>query len=278
MPYEANGDYTAERFTVDGKNNDEYTITVTGCSDADGNAAVELYIDDVLIKELVWNSASTKDVSCVVNLGNTSVHTVKLLLVNDYGQSDLYLDKVKITAPKSKINFISPSADMTLYTDSVFEVSWEATSNLSDSYILSWVDDKTSDITVLKENVSATDSYRATIPAFFDGASGYYTISSKTQELIPSDFDGKSYSVTNPLIWADVPDVAVVRVNDTYYMVSTTMHMTPGAPIMASKDLVRWRTINYAHPSVENGNDLSLECSDAYGKASWAPRSSSTHA
>ena len=36
----------------------------------------------------------------------------------------------------------------------------------------------------------------------------------------------------NPIIWADVPDVAVIRVGDTYYMSSTTMHMSPGLPIM----------------------------------------------
>jgi beta-xylosidase len=34
----------------------------------------------------------------------------------------------------------------------------------------------------------------------------------------------------NPIIWADVPDVAVIRVGDTYYMSSTTMHMSPGLP------------------------------------------------
>ena len=39
----------------------------------------------------------------------------------------------------------------------------------------------------------------------------------------------------NPIIWADVPDVAMVRVGDTYYMSSTTMHMNPGLPIMKSE-------------------------------------------
>ena len=38
---------------------------------------------------------------------------------------------------------------------------------------------------------------------------------------------------TNPMIWADVPDPDVIRVGDTFYMVSTTMHLMPGAPIMA---------------------------------------------
>jgi beta-xylosidase len=36
----------------------------------------------------------------------------------------------------------------------------------------------------------------------------------------------------NPLIFADVPDIAMLRVGDTWYMSSTTMHMSPGVPIM----------------------------------------------
>ena len=38
----------------------------------------------------------------------------------------------------------------------------------------------------------------------------------------------------NPLIFADVPDKDIIRVGDTYYMISTTMHLSPGAPIMKS--------------------------------------------
>lgn len=30
-------------------------------------------------------------------------------------------------------------------------------------------------------------------------------------------------TVSNPIIWADVPDEDIIRVGDTYYMVSTTM-------------------------------------------------------
>ena len=51
----------------------------------------------------------------------------------------------------------------------------------------------------------------------------------------------------NPVIWADVPDPSVVRVGDTYYMSSTTMHMNPGVPIMKSKDLVNWEIVNYVY-------------------------------
>ena len=57
---------------------------------------------------------------------------------------------------------------------------------------------------------------------------------------------GVKYAM-NPDIWADVPDNAIMRVWDTYYMSSTTMHMNPGLPIMKSKDLANWEMLNYAY-------------------------------
>ena len=54
----------------------------------------------------------------------------------------------------------------------------------------------------------------------------------------------------NPIIWADVPDMAMIRVGDTYYMSSTTMHMSPGLPIMKSKDLVNWELVSYAYDTL----------------------------
>ncbi|RYZ95100.1 MAG: hypothetical protein EOO68_19095, partial [Moraxellaceae bacterium] len=78
-------------------------------------------------------------------------------------------------------------------------------------------------------------------------------------------------TATNPLIWADVPDPSVLRMGDTYYMSSTTMHMNPGIPIMRSKDLVQWETINYAYETLESGNAMTLSGGqDEYGRGSWA--------
>jgi beta-xylosidase len=75
----------------------------------------------------------------------------------------------------------------------------------------------------------------------------------------------------NPLIWADVPDNAIVRVGDTYYMSSTTMHMSPGVPIMRSKDLVKWDLIGYACDTLADNEALRLEQGqNAYGRGSWA--------
>lgn len=79
-------------------------------------------------------------------------------------------------------------------------------------------------------------------------------------------------SARNPVIWADVPDVAVIRVGDTYYMASTTMHMSPGLPIMKSKDLANWQMVGYAYDTLADNAALRLENgSNAYGSGSWAP-------
>ncbi len=75
----------------------------------------------------------------------------------------------------------------------------------------------------------------------------------------------------NPFIWADVPDVAVIRVDDTYYMSSTTMHMSPGVPIMKSKDLVNWTLLGYAYDTLTDNEVLRLENGqNTYGRGSWA--------
>jgi len=75
----------------------------------------------------------------------------------------------------------------------------------------------------------------------------------------------------NPIIWADVPDIAIIRVGKTYYMSSTTMHMSPGLPIMKSTDLVNWRMASYAYDTLADNEELRLENGkNAYGHGSWA--------
>ncbi len=75
----------------------------------------------------------------------------------------------------------------------------------------------------------------------------------------------------NPILWADVPDPAVIRVGDTYYMSSTTMHLSPGLPLMKSKDLVHWQLIGYAYDTLADNDALTLQHGkNAYGAGSWA--------
>lgn len=78
-------------------------------------------------------------------------------------------------------------------------------------------------------------------------------------------------TVTNPFLWADIPDPSIIRVADTYYMAHTTMHMAPGVPIMKSSDLVNWKTISYCYNTLASSNAMNLDGgASAYGKGSWA--------
>lgn len=81
-----------------------------------------------------------------------------------------------------------------------------------------------------------------------------------------------SYVVTlYPTIQSDVPDPDVIRVGETYYMVSTTMNLCPGVPIMKSTDLVHWQIVNYVYETLEDDDITNLEHgADMYSRGSWA--------
>jgi len=52
--------------------------------------------------------------------------------------------------------------------------------------------------------------------------------------------DNGTARIPNPVIYSDFPDPDVIRVDSAYYMVSTTMFIFPGSPILKSYDLVNW--------------------------------------
>ena len=80
-----------------------------------------------------------------------------------------------------------------------------------------------------------------------------------------------TFSVNNPIIWADVPDIDMIRVEDTYYMVSTTMFYTPGAPIMKSKDLASWEICNYVYDVLGDSPKHTLQNNEHdYSHGQWA--------
>ena len=77
--------------------------------------------------------------------------------------------------------------------------------------------------------------------------------------------------ITNPVIWADVPDPSVIRVGSVYYMVSTSMHTMPGCPIMKSVNLKDWEIVNYVFDTLEDNDAHNLsDGKGIYGKGSWA--------
>ncbi|SLK35021.1 Beta-xylosidase [Mycobacteroides abscessus subsp. abscessus] len=75
----------------------------------------------------------------------------------------------------------------------------------------------------------------------------------------------------NPILQMDIPDPDIIRVGDTYYMSSTTMHMNPGVPIMKSTDLLHWEIVNYVYDVLAANDEQELRNGkNEYGKGSWA--------
>ena len=83
--------------------------------------------------------------------------------------------------------------------------------------------------------------------------------------------DNGNGTYTNPVVRADIPDPDVIRVGDTYYMVSTTMFHFPGATILKSKDMVNWeycanpleKLLDDDRYNLRNGQNF-------YSKGMWA--------
>ena len=77
--------------------------------------------------------------------------------------------------------------------------------------------------------------------------------------------------ITNPLLNLDMPDMDVIKANGFYYMVSTTMFFTPGAPILRSRDLKNWEIVAYIFEKIEDNDIYQLKDGrNAYGACQWA--------
>lgn len=75
----------------------------------------------------------------------------------------------------------------------------------------------------------------------------------------------------NPIMNGDFPDPDVIRVGDTYYMVSTTMFIFPGATIMKSKDLVNWEYCANPLLQIADNDAYNLKNGyDHYSQGQWA--------
>ena len=98
-------------------------------------------------------------------------------------------------------------------------------------------------------------------------AGGTYTI---TAPLAAQYETISTEPIQNPMLWADVPDPDVIRVGDTFYLVSTTMHLMPGAPVMKSKDLKNWETVGYIFDKLTDSPKYDLQQGTVYGRGQWA--------
>lgn len=81
----------------------------------------------------------------------------------------------------------------------------------------------------------------------------------------------QALKASNPILYSDIPDISMIRVGGTYYMSSTTMHLSPGVPIMKSKDMINWHIAGYAYNTLADNDALTLKGGkNAYGNGSWA--------
>ncbi|MFF5077560.1 RICIN domain-containing protein [Actinoplanes sp. NPDC000266] len=78
-------------------------------------------------------------------------------------------------------------------------------------------------------------------------------------------------SFTNPVVWQDFADGDIIRVGDAYYYSASTMHYSPGAPILRSYDLVNWEFAGHSVPRLDfDSAAYDLSGSRAYVKGIWA--------
>lgn len=82
--------------------------------------------------------------------------------------------------------------------------------------------------------------------------------------------DNGDGTYTNPVIPADYPDPDVIRVKNTYYMVSTTMFVFPGVTVLKSNDLVNWQYCSNAVPRFDFSKCYNLDGCNRYGHGQWA--------
>lgn len=69
----------------------------------------------------------------------------------------------------------------------------------------------------------------------------------------------------------DYPDPDVIRVGNTFYMVSTTMYFCPGCEILKSYDLENWEHASYVYDRLDSTPAQRLEGDrNIYGQGMWA--------
>jgi beta-xylosidase len=80
-----------------------------------------------------------------------------------------------------------------------------------------------------------------------------------------------SSTFNNPVLWQDFADIDIIRVGDAYYYSASTMHYSPGAPILRSYDLVNWEFAGHSVPNLDfDSNAYNLSGGRAYVKGIWA--------
>jgi beta-xylosidase len=74
----------------------------------------------------------------------------------------------------------------------------------------------------------------------------------------------------NPVAWQDFADIDIIRVGNVYYYSASTMHYSPGAPILRSYDLVNWEFAGHSVPRLDFGSKYDMSGARGYVRGIWA--------
>ena len=74
----------------------------------------------------------------------------------------------------------------------------------------------------------------------------------------------------NPILNGDYPDVDIEQVGDTYYLITSTNHYTPGMTLLKSKDIVNWRLIGHVFDKLSWEPTYNYDAMRGYRKGVWA--------
>jgi beta-xylosidase len=83
-------------------------------------------------------------------------------------------------------------------------------------------------------------------------------------------------SYRNPILYADYSDPDVVRVGQSFYLIASTFHFSPGIPVLESHDLVHWTIAGHAlsrldfHPGYDLPGPLDFDDSTERSRPNYA--------
>lgn len=93
----------------------------------------------------------------------------------------------------------------------------------------------------------------------------------EAKEPLRSWGDQRDGTYRNPILPADFSDPDVIRVGSDYYLISSTINMSPGMVVLHSRDLVNWRAIGHVVDDLSKlGPDLNWDRMKGYGKGVYA--------
>ncbi|MEW2331628.1 family 43 glycosylhydrolase [Micromonospora chersina] len=122
------------------------------------------------------------------------------------------------------------------------------------------------------QNAATTDGANIVQYTDWNGANQQWQlVRVDTTGPTPTTSTPPATSYTNPVVWQDFADGDIIRVGDAYYYSASTMHYSPGAPILRSYDLVHWEYAGHSVPSLDFGSSAyNLTGGRAYVKGIWA--------